>query len=327
MTVVAAPEPASHLDPRDVARYREAEARLWRRLGVEPRERWLALPSAGARVRVQELGDGPPIVFVHGGSTSGASWADLVAALPAFRCLVVDRPGTGLSEPLPRPVGRIDELRELADRFVPEVLDGLGLERADVVATSFGGYFALRAALARPERLGRLVILGWTAGAPVRRLPVMLRLGVTPVIGELLARIPPNRRAVEAIFRGIGSGAAVADGRISPEAIDAYVALLRWTPTLRDDLALGRLFLSVRRGLDDRIVLSAEDRSRIAAPVSFVWGGRDAFGDEAIAREFVEPFPNATLRIVPEAGHALWIDDLALASACVRDALVPAATR
>jgi pimeloyl-ACP methyl ester carboxylesterase len=327
MTAASAPEPASHLGARHVARYRDAETRLWRSLAVEPRERWLALPPVGARVRVQELGDGPPVVFVHGGSTSGTSWADLVAALPTFRCLVVDRPGTGLSEPLPGPVGRVDELRELADRFVPDVLDGLGLERADVVATSFGGYFALRAALARPERIDRLVILGWTAGAPVSRLPVVLRLGLTPVLGDLFARTPPNRRAVEAIFRGIGSGAAVADGRISPEAIDAFVALLRWTPTLRNDLALGRLFFSVRRGLDERILISAEDRSRIAAQVSFAWGGRDAFGDEAIAREFVEPFPNATLRMVPDAGHALWIDDLALASAFVRDALPPAATR
>jgi pimeloyl-ACP methyl ester carboxylesterase len=327
MTRPAAPEPASHLDQRAVARYREAEARLWRKLGVEPRERWITLPSVGGRVRVQEVGDGPPVLFVHGGSTSGTSWADLVAALPMFRCLVVDRPGTGLSEPLPRPIRRIDELRALADRFVPDVLDALDLERADVVATSFGGYFALRAALARPERIGRLVLLGWTAGAPVRRLPVMLRLGVTPVLGDLLARIPPNRRAVEAIFRGIGSGAAVADGRIGPEAIDAFVALLRWTPTLRNDRGLGRLFFSVRRGLDERILLGADDRSRIATPIRFVWGGRDAFGGEAIAREFVGPFPNATLRIVPHAGHALWIDDLALAAASVREALSPGTTR
>lgn len=327
MTGAATAEPASHLDARDVARYREAEARLWRSLAVEPRERWLALPSVGVRVRVQELGAGPAVLFIHGGSTSGTSWADLAAALPSMRCLLVDRPGTGLSEPLPRPVRSLEELRELGARLVPDVLDGLGLERADVVATSFGGYFALRAALVRPERLGRLVVLGWTAGAPVARLPVMLRIGVAPVLGDLLARIPPNRKAVEAIFRGIGSGAAVADGRISPEAIDAYAALLRWTPTLRDDLALGRLFFSAHRGLDERIVLGIEDRARIAVPISFVWGGRDAFGDEAIAREFVEPFPNATLRIVPDAGHALWIDDLALAVDAVREALSPAATR
>jgi 2-hydroxy-6-oxonona-2,4-dienedioate hydrolase len=327
MTRGLAPDPAAHLDPRGVARYRDAEARLWQSLGVAPVERWLTLASSGVRVRVQEVGDGPPAVFVHGGSTSGTSWADLVAALPGIRCVVVDRPGTGLSEPLPAPIRRIDELRELADRFVPDVLDALGLAQADLVATSFGGYFALRAALVRPDRIGRLVLLGWTAGAPVRRLPVMLRLGVTPVVGDLIARIPPNRRAVEAIFRGIGSGAAVADGRISREAIDAFVALLRWTPTLRHDRALGRLFFSVHRGLDERILLSAEDRSRIATPTTFLWGERDAFGDEPIARGFVRPFPDASLRIVPGAGHALWIDDLALVSAGVRDALAAPSTR
>jgi 2-hydroxy-6-oxonona-2,4-dienedioate hydrolase len=327
MTRAPTGDPRTSLPPHDVARYRDAEDRLWRRLGVDPRERWLPLPSLGVRVRVQELGEGPAVLFVHGGSTSGTSWADLVAALPTLRCLVVDRPGTGLSGPLPEPVRGIDELRHLADRFVPDVLDALGLDRADVVATSFGGYFALRAALARPDRLGRLVILGWTAGAPVRRLPVMLRLGVTPVLGDVLARIPPSRRAVEAIFRAIGSGEAIADGRMSGEAIDAYVALLRWTPTLRNDRSLGRLFFSAGHGLDERILLTDEERRRVATPTAFLWGGRDAFGDEAIAREFVAPFPSATLRVVPAAGHALWVDDLALAGRFIREALAREPTR
>ena len=52
-------------------------------------------------LRVQELGDGPPILFIHGANTSGTSWATLAAKLPSFRCLLLDRPGTGLSPALP----------------------------------------------------------------------------------------------------------------------------------------------------------------------------------------------------------------------------------
>jgi pimeloyl-ACP methyl ester carboxylesterase len=219
------------------------------------------------------------------------------------------------------PIRDLDGLRELADVLLPDVLDGLELATADVVATSFGGYFAFRGALAAPDRVRRLVVLGWPAGAPVSRLPLILRLGVIPVLGDLFARIPVSRRAVEGIFRAIGSGAAVADGRISAEAIDAYTALLRDTPTLRNDRALGRLFFSAGRGLDSGIVLSPEERGRIALPVSLLWGARDAFGDESIARAFVRPFPNARLEILPDAGHAPWVDDLAAATAFVRHAL------
>jgi pimeloyl-ACP methyl ester carboxylesterase len=283
----------------------------------------VALPRLGGEVRIQELGEGPPVLFVHGGSTCGTSWAELAAALPRFRCLLLDRPGTGLSDPLVRPVRDLGDLVDLADALLLDVLDGLGLPTAPVVATSFGGYFAMRAALAAPGRIERLVLLGWNAGAPVSRLPMMLRLGVAPVIGELLARMPVNRAAVRAIFRGIGSGAAVRDGRISAPAIDAYVELLRRTPSVRNDLALGRLLFSAGQGLDPRFLLSAEERARIATPTAFLWGDRDAFGDAAIARAFVAPFPDARLEIVPGAGHAIWVDDLDRAARFVGAAFAP----
>ena len=305
------------LDPR----YRAAEARLWRSLGVEPTETWVRLAGLGTSVRIQELGDGPPLLFVHGGSTTGTSWADLAAALPERRCLLLDRPGTGLSE-TPPAVREIGELGVIADRLIPDVLDGLDIGDVDVVATSFGGWFALRAALAAPARIRRLVMFGWTAGAPMGRLPVMLRLGVAPIAGSLMDRLPVTTAAVRAIFRGIGSGDAIDDGRITRDAIAAYAALLRWTPTLRNDRRLGRLFFSAT-GMDERIVLAAADRARIHQPVRWLWGANDAFGGEQIARSFVEPFPNVTLEIVPGVGHAPWVDDLPRSVDFVRRALGP----
>jgi pimeloyl-ACP methyl ester carboxylesterase len=306
--------------PSDVARYRAAEATLWASLGARPAERRLRLPRVGTEVRIQELGDGRPLLFVHGGSTSGTSWADLAVALPDRRCILLDRPGTGLSEPLPADIDDVAALAEVADRLIPDLLDGLGLPTIDVVATSFGGWFALRAALAAPARIGRLVLFGWTAGAPIGRLPLMLRVGVLPVLGDVLDRLPVTTAAVRAIFRGIGSGAAVADGRISPEAIDAYAALLTWTPTLRNDRRLGRLFFSAF-GMDERIVLTAAERATIRQPIRWLWGANDAFAGEAIAREFIEPFPAVRLTIAPGVGHAPWVDDLATATSFVRDAL------
>jgi len=304
------------VDPR----YEAAEARLWRSLGVVPTERRIRLSGLGTTVRVQELGDGPPLLYVHGGSTTGTSWADLAAALPERRCLLVDRPGTGLSDVITPRVRDLAGLAAVADRLIPELLDGLGLEAVDVVATSFGGWFALRAALAAPTRIRRLVMFGWTAGAPVGRLPLMLRLGVAPAVGSLTDRLPVTTSTVRAVFRAIGSGPAIDDGRVSAEAIEAYAALLRWTPTLRNDRDLGRLFFSATC-MDDRIVLPDRDRARIRQPVRWLWGANDAFAGEGIARHFVEPFPDVRLEIAPGLGHAPWIDDLATSVAFVRAAL------
>jgi 4,5:9,10-diseco-3-hydroxy-5,9,17-trioxoandrosta-1(10),2-diene-4-oate hydrolase len=294
-----------------------AEARLWRTLHVAPVQRRVNLPRLGSAIRIQELGAGPPVLFLHGGSTCGTSWADLAIRLPGFRCLLVDRPGTGLSDPLRDTVRNLDELAALADTLVPDILDALDLASASIVATSFGGYFALRAALTAPERVGRLVIVGWTAGAPVGGLPPMMRAGTAPVLGEVLARIPTGTRTVRSIFRGIGLGRALDEGRISDEAIAAYAALLRHTPTLRNDLALGRLFLSPVRGLDPRLALSRAERGRIGVPGLFLWGEVDPFGGADVARSFVELFPDARLELVPGAGHAIWMDDPSGASDAV----------
>lgn len=301
----------------DELRYRRAERQLWDSLGLVPAEHRVHLDRLGCDVRIQELGAGPPVLFLHGGSTCGTSWADLAVRLPGFRCMLVDRPGTGLSDPLQDTVLNLDDLAALAGVLVPDILDALGLDSASIVATSFGGYFALRAALTAPERVGRMVILGWTAGAPVGRLPLMMRAGTAPVLGELLARAPSGPRTVRSIFRGIGLGRALDEGRISDEAIAAYAALVRHTPTLRNDLALGRLFLSPVRGLDPRLALSPVERGRIGVPVLFLWGEVDPFGGRDVAPSFVEPFPDARLELVPRAGHAIWMDNPSLAADAV----------
>lgn len=81
-------------------RFRDAERRLWALVGAAPTERRVRLDRLAVTVRVQELSEGPAIVFVHGTTSTGASWAPLVARLHGFRCVILDRSGCGLSDPL-----------------------------------------------------------------------------------------------------------------------------------------------------------------------------------------------------------------------------------
>lgn len=185
-------------------RYREAERRLWESVGVTPTEQRLHLGRTGVTLRVQEVGQGPAVVFVHGASNSGSSWAPLVARLDGFRCVVLDRPGCGLSDPLATGFDDLERLGAFADSLIVDVLDAMGLDGAHVVATSFGGYIALRTAAAHPDRIGRMVEFGWTVGAPIARMPLLMRLASVPMVGRLLTAVPPNERAVRAMFRAIG---------------------------------------------------------------------------------------------------------------------------
>ena len=268
-------------------RFREAERRLWDSVGVAPAERRVHLARQRVTVRVQEIGDGPTVLFVHGASNGGSSWAPLVARLDGFHCVLLDRPGCGLSDPIEGRIAHIEALEAHADSLIPDVLDALGAARAHVVATSFGGYFALRAAAAHPERIDRMVEFGWTLGAPMAAVPLAMRLSSVPVIGWTMARVPPNEWAVRMILRQIGLGQALASGRFTQEAIDWYLALLRDTPTMRNELKATPRMIHPLRGMSERVLLSSALLARIQSPILFVWGTDDPNGGGEIGRAHV----------------------------------------
>lgn len=302
----------------DEARFRATEARLWSSVGVVPAERRIALGAWGRTVRVQEIGDGPPVLFVHGAANAGSSWATLVARLRGYRCLLLDRPGCGLSDRIqPRPAD-LAAIETFADALIPEVLDALGVERAHVVATSFGGYFALRAAAAHPDRIDRMVEFGWTIGAPVGTVMLPMRVSSLPGLGWAMARVPPNERMVRALLRRIGLAGALASGRFTQAMVDWYVSLLRDTPTMRNEIESTPRIIRPLRGMDERMVLPPDLLAAVRAPVRFVWGEDDPNGGGECARAFVAGLPAAELELVPGAGHAPWMDDPDHAAATTR---------
>jgi len=293
----------------DVAAYRAAEAALWSSFGCEPSaEHHVRLPTTGTSVRVQEVGEGPPALFLHGGPNAGSTWVPLVAHLDGLRCLLVDRPGTGLSTPYPITASN---LQRIGARFVPEVLDGLGIGRAHVVASSFGGHLALRSAAADPDRFLRMVQMAAPALIPGDTVPPFMRLMARSSVRRVMNALPPSQRAARAILRQIGHGASLEAGRIPPAFLAWYVALQRHTDTMRNDgEMIGNAiqqWATIR--LTDELLASA------AVPTLFWWGADDTFGAEAVARHLVEVMPDARLTMVPNAGHLPWLDDAEAAAA------------
>ncbi|MFO7547958.1 MAG: alpha/beta hydrolase [Acidimicrobiia bacterium] len=285
-------------------RYRETERRLWSSVGLTPSERFVTMPTLGVRVRVQEVGEGDPVLFIHGGPNAGSTWAGMVEHLDGFRCLLVDRPGTGLSDPYPI---REENLAEVGERFVGGVLDGLGLESAHVVASSLGGHLALRSAAAHPARIGRMVQMACPALVPGDRLPPFMRLMTVGWVRRILGHLPPSRRANRSILRQIGHATSV-DAGIIPESFwDWYAGLQQHTDTMHNDgEMIGRL--CSLRGSKPALRLTPEVLEAVATPTLFLWGADDSFGDETVARRLVGLMPNAELVMLPRAGHLPWLD-------------------
>ena len=91
--------------------------------------------------------------------------------------------------------------------------------------------------------------------------------------------------------------------------LDWFVALLRDTPTMRNELKAGPRIIYARGGMNKRILLPAGLLASIQAPIYFLWGAEDPLGGAEIARQFVKQIPNAELELMPGAGHAVWMDD------------------
>ena len=265
----------------------------------------------GEMVRVQETGSGPPVLLVHGAANAGTSWMSLMAKLPDFRCIALDRPGCGLSDPIVGgPLRDIDAIESYADGLLTDVLDALELPSAAVLATSYGGYFAVRGAAANPTRVDRIVEYSWLLGAPMDKVAMSMRLSALPGMRAMTAKMPITRTMVKALLRQIGLKRALETGAFTDEMIDWFLSVQRDTETMANDLRSSPKIVTPVRGLNERILHKDELLARVKMPTLFLWGDEDPNGGEYVARQFAARLPNAQLEVIPRAGHAPWIDEL-----------------
>lgn len=107
------------------------------------------------RIRPPGGGAGTPVVFLHEGLGRIEIWKDFpeaVCAASGREGLVYDRRGYGGSAPYPAPVWPNDYL-ETETRYLPALLDALGVGRAILAGHSDGASIALLAAAMAPERI------------------------------------------------------------------------------------------------------------------------------------------------------------------------------
>jgi pimeloyl-ACP methyl ester carboxylesterase len=248
------------------------------------------------------------VVFVHGASNSGTSWSSLVAQLPGYRCLLVDRPGCGLSEAHGRRFRDVAALTSFAEELVLDVLDALELERPFLVGTSFGGNVVLRATAASPERVRKLACVGWSVGAPIEYTPFSMRIASVPLFGSLISRLPASKGMVAALLKQVGLRDAFENGMVSDAFLECYRSLLNDTDTMRNELRQGPPIVTPVKGFNDSVLIPDDVLASIGVPTLFLWGAADPMGGEAVARPFAAKVPGSTLELMP-GGHAVWVDD------------------
>ena len=248
--------------------------------------------GAGGRVHLLEKGEGPPVVLLHGTGNAAGFLLPLLHELQGVRAIAPDLPGVGLSDPIDLPA---DRYRETAVAWLDRLLDTLELDATTLVGHSGGGVWALWYALAHPDRVRRLVLIGPPA-LPGTSCPLPMRLVATPGVGALLPRLaPPTPKSVLRLASVMGEQATLAR---RPDLIDLLVALGRDPVTDRAAKAEIRLLVSPfallsRSGFRGRSRVRPDGLRQVAMPTLIVWGERDPLGGVAVARAITDLIPHA----------------------------------
>ncbi|MCW2951410.1 MAG: alpha/beta hydrolase fold protein [Conexibacter sp.] len=264
----------------------------WMDIDWRVHQRWVEV--AGRPVNVVELGEGPPMVFIHGLS---GSWQNWLETLPHFarshRVVAFDLPGFGASGmPAELPISISGYAR-----IVDELCDALAIDAAAVVGNSMGGFIAAELAISFPQRVERLVLVS-AAGLSsdsMRREPLLTSARVLAATSswtasklESFARRPGLRRlALRYVFhRPDRLPAALAfeqmKGSGKPGFVPALDALLSYP-------------------IRNRI-------PQIACPTLIVWGTHDRLVPVRDASEFERLIPDARKVVFPETGHASMLE-------------------
>jgi pimeloyl-ACP methyl ester carboxylesterase len=260
---------------------------------------------AGDRVHLLEQGAGPPVVVLPGSGNPAGFLLPLLHELHGVHAIAPDRPGVGLSDPADLPV---DRYRESAVAWLDRLLDALELDAAALVGHSGGGLWALWYALARPDRVRRLVLLG-VPTLPRTRCPLPIRVAGTPGLGALLSRLAPP--TPESMLRFAGAMGEKATLARHPDLVDLLVAAGRDPVTDRAAQAefhalLSPFALLSPSGWRRRGRVRPDELRRLAVPTLLLWGERDPVGGIPVAQAVTGLIPGARLEVLP-TGHGPWL--------------------
>jgi pimeloyl-ACP methyl ester carboxylesterase len=267
---------------------------FWPAPAPGPTGQWMAaagltsrfVDAEGLRLRYVRTGQGPPVLLLHGFSSSLFTWKDVLPELARTHDVIaLDLPGHGGSD-IPAAI-----TPELLARVVPNVLDQLAVPRASFVGNSLGGALSMVVAARTPARVDRLVLID-SAGFNFEssKRPALLR-ALTVLPGARLLEHSPRRRSM------VGFGLRQVfhdDTLVTRERIDEYLV-----PVLRPRAV--RTFqelLSARDALGFPGIVP-----EVQQPTLVIWGRQDAWIPVTDAERFRAALPRATVVVLEGCGH------------------------
>jgi pimeloyl-ACP methyl ester carboxylesterase len=226
-------------------------------------------------------GEGEPVVLLHPLSSTEEIWKHQFFALSArgFRGIAFAQRGAGRSGDLP------SKESQVADD-ISALLDQLDLHGAHFVGAASGGVHALNYAIANPVRVFSLTLSASLAGVSASELQKMREEFMPP------SGIPTSMKALGPSYR-----------YSNPEGVREWAVLERQSILAKFE-ALPLAEKKARAKIMLKDYKERVDIESVTVPVLLLVGGADLIAPPAYARTIQNRFQNATLKLIPEAGHS-----------------------
>ena len=263
--------------------------------------------SDGVELHTESAGRGNAILFVHEYAGDHRSWEPQIRRFSrSHRCITYAARGYPPSQ-VPAAAGAYSQQRAVDDAIA--VLDRLGVEGADVVGNSMGGFAGLHLALQHPARVRSLVIAGTGYGAHPSQAPRFRNEC------EAIARLI-QESGIESFARRYLSGPARVQFRNKdPRGWEQLVHQLGEHPV---DGAVGTM-RGVQRQRPSLYSLEAE-LSALEAPVLILAGDEDD-GCLETSLWLKRVIPRSGLVVLPQSGHTLNLEEPDLVNTFIADFL------
>jgi pimeloyl-ACP methyl ester carboxylesterase len=236
----------------------------------------------GVNTWYDEEGSGEPLVLLHGGLCTNETWAAQTPVFAErFRVVAPERRGHGHTADAPGPLTYAAMATDTVG-FLERVIGG----PAHLVGWSDGGIVGLMVAIARPDLVRKLVVIGSNYDTT----------GVVPGVEDMFASMAPDGEDM-AMFRGLYEMHSPDGPEHWPVVFAKFVEMMQREP----NIPVGEL-------------------ARISAPTLVVVGDDDMVSMEHTVALF-RAIPNSELAVVPGASHGVPMEKSELLNRIVLDFL------
>jgi len=282
--------------------YKESQKAFQKSEGLNLQHKYAKLDGVVSNIHYFEIGEGKPLIIIHGAVSTGDSWTNIISLLKNnFHLYIIDLPGFGLSDKIN--YREVPSYREHIIQVMDSLMNSLDLVKASFIGNSLGGLWISLFALERPEKVDKIGYAGKPLGMD-NDFPFIMQLFGVRGINKLLFK-PSNFEETKKIHDQI----LVKDvSKLSSEYVQCMSYASMISETNFSQRTIFESLLKFLSGLRVNLLLDKEMK-KIQQPTVFIWGEFDVHAPLLTANKLVSNMPNAKLELIKNAGHLPWLEE------------------